>query len=114
MAQAVADAVGQATSDLGFVRLAAEPFARTPQKSIDYAVMERTERAAVVEGRFRWSDIGSWDAVFEIAPRDESGNATHGPVVAVDAKDCIIHAEDRLTVVLGVDDLIVVTTPDAV
>ncbi len=58
----------RATIDLGFVRLDAEAFARAPQKSIDYAVMEKTDRAAVVEGRFRWSDIGSWDAVFDIAP----------------------------------------------
>ena len=76
--------------------------------------MEKTDRAAVVEGRFRWSDIGSWDAVFEVAPRDAGGNAASGPVLAVDAKGCIVHAEGRLTAVLGVEDLIVVSTPDAV
>ena len=59
----------------------AQAFARAPQKSIDYAVMEKTDRAAVVEGRFRWSDIGSWDAIFDIAERDAAGNAVHGPVV---------------------------------
>jgi mannose-1-phosphate guanylyltransferase/mannose-6-phosphate isomerase len=68
----------------------------------------------VVEGRFRWSDIGSWDAVFDVAPRDEGGNAASGPVLAVDAKGCVVHAEGRLTAVLGVEDLIVVSTPDAV
>jgi len=114
MAQAVAEAVGQATSDLGFVRLAAEPFARAPQKSIDYAVMERTERAAVVEGRFRWSDIGNWAAIAEIAAADGAGNVTRGPAVALDARDCLIQADDILTAVIGVEDLMVVTTRDAV
>jgi len=114
MAEAVEAAVAGAETDLGFIRLDAQAFARAPQKSIDYAVMEKTEHAVVVESRFRWSDIGSWDAVFDVAPRDENGNATRGPVVAVDAKDCIVHAEERMTVVLGLNDLIVVTTPDAV
>ena len=114
MVEAIEAAIAAAKTDLGFVRLDTEAFARAPQKSIDYAVMEKTERAAVVESRFRWSDIGSWDAVFEIAPRDERGNATSGPVVTFDTKDCIVHAEDRLTAVLGLNDLIVVTTPDAV
>ena len=90
------------------------PFPRRPQKSIDYAVMEKTDRAAVVEGRFRWSDIGSWDAVFEVASRDQAGNATSGPALAVDATGCMVHAEGKLTAVLGAEDLIVVSTPDAV
>src|SRR5215469_7305012 len=116
MAKAVEDAVAAADidSELGFVRLDAQAFARAPQKSIDYAVMEKTTHSAVVEGRFRWSDIGSWDAVLEVAACDERGNAASGPVLAVDAKRCIVRAEGRLTAVLGVADLIVVTTPDAV
>ena len=114
MAQAVEEAAAAAATDLGFVRLAPEAFGRAPQKSIDYAVMEKTARAAVVEGRFRWSDIGSWDAVFEVAPRDEAGNSASGPALAIDAKGCVVHAEGRLTAVLGVEDLIVVSTPDAV
>jgi mannose-1-phosphate guanylyltransferase / mannose-6-phosphate isomerase len=114
MAEAVEEAVAAARTDLGFVRLDEQAFGRAPQKSIDYAVMEKTDRAAVIEGRFRWSDIGSWDAVLDVAPRDSAGNAASGPVVAIDAKDCVVHAEDRLTVVLGVADLIVVTTTDAV
>src|SRR5215472_12557644 len=95
MAQAVGAAVAEAVADLGFVRLDEAAFGRATQKSIDYAVMEKTDRAAVVEGRFRWSDIGSWDAVFEVSSPDPAGNAASGPV-------------------LGVADLIVVTTPDAV
>ena len=76
--------------------------------------MEKTDRAAVVAGRFRWSDIGSWDAIFDIAPRDKSGNAIYGAVVTTDSNNCVIHSPDRLTAVIGVDDLVVVTTPDAV
>ena len=66
MAAAIEAAVEKATTDLGFLRLAPDAFARAPQKSIDYAVMEKTDRAAVVAGDFRWSDIGSWDALFDI------------------------------------------------
>jgi mannose-1-phosphate guanylyltransferase/mannose-6-phosphate isomerase len=114
MVEAVEQAVAAATEDLGFVRLNREAFARAPQKSIDYAVMEKTDRAAVVEGRYHWSDIGSWDAIFNIVGRDKDGNGTRGPVVALDSENCLIHAEERLTAVLGVKDLVVVTTPDAV
>ena len=114
MAAAVEEAVASATADLGFVRLGADAFARAPQKSIDYAVMEKTDRTAVVAGNFRWSDIGSWDALFDITPRDESGNVTHGPVVAEDTRGCVIHSDGRLTAAIGVNDLVVVSTADAV
>jgi mannose-1-phosphate guanylyltransferase/mannose-6-phosphate isomerase len=114
MAAAVHAAVAGASGDLGFVRLESTAFATAPQKSIDYAVMEKTDCAAVVSGDFRWSDIGSWDAIFDIAERDASGNAVHGVVVTADARNCVIHSDDRLTAVLGAKDLVVVSTPDAV
>jgi mannose-1-phosphate guanylyltransferase/mannose-6-phosphate isomerase len=114
MATAVEAAVAGAKDDLGFVRLDPAAFAAAPQKSIDYAVMEKTDRAAVVVGRFRWSDIGSWDAIFDIAERDKSGNAVYGTVVTTDARNCVIHSPGRLTAVVGADDLVVVSTPDAV
>jgi mannose-1-phosphate guanylyltransferase/mannose-6-phosphate isomerase len=114
MVTAVEAAVASASNDLGFVRLEAQAFGSAPQKSIDYAVMEKTDRAAVIAGNFRWSDIGSWDAIFDIAERDKSGNAIHGTVVTSDARNCVIHSVDRLTAVLGADDLVVVSTPDAV
>ncbi|MBV8753433.1 MAG: mannose-1-phosphate guanylyltransferase/mannose-6-phosphate isomerase [Hyphomicrobiales bacterium] len=114
VAQAADAAVTNATTDLGFVRLDAEAFARAPQISIDYAVMERTERAAVVEGRFRWSDVGNWAAIFEVTERDAAGNAAHGPAVALDAQDCLIHADDVLTAVVGAKDMMVVASRDAV
>ncbi|HZP76320.1 MAG TPA: mannose-1-phosphate guanylyltransferase/mannose-6-phosphate isomerase [Pseudolabrys sp.] len=114
MEAAITAAVEGISTDLGFLRLHPEAFARAPQKSIDYALMEKTDRAAVVEGRFRWSDIGSWDAIFDIAPRDAAGNAMQGQVIAVDSSNSVVHSNDRLTAVLGVKDLVVVTTPDAV
>ena len=111
---AVEAAVANASTDLGFVRLEAGAFGSAPQKSIDYAVMEKTDRAAVVAGNFRWSDIGSWDAIFDIAEHDKSGNAVHGTVVMSDAHNCVVHSVDRLIAVVGADDLVVVSTPDAV
>jgi mannose-1-phosphate guanylyltransferase/mannose-6-phosphate isomerase len=114
MADAVDEAAAQATNDLGFLRLDPESFARAPQKSIDYAVMEKTDHAAVVEGAFRWSDIGSWDALFDITPRDKEGNVLQGPVTTMDARNCVVYSDQRLTAVVGVEDLVVVSTTDAV
>jgi mannose-1-phosphate guanylyltransferase/mannose-6-phosphate isomerase len=114
MAAAIEAAVDNATTDLGFLRLNPDAFARAPQKSIDYAVMEKTDRAAVVEGSFRWSDIGSWDALFDITPRDGAGNVVQGPVVTTDASGCMVHSDGRLTAVVGINDLVVVSTSDAV
>ncbi|MEP7029333.1 MAG: mannose-1-phosphate guanylyltransferase/mannose-6-phosphate isomerase [Pseudolabrys sp.] len=114
MAQAIEAAVKNATSDLGFVRLQPEAFARAPQKSIDYAVMEKTDRAAVVAGDFRWSDIGSWDALFDITPPDAAGNIVHGPVVTMDTSSSVVHSDGKLTAVIGVKDMVVVSTSDAV
>ena len=114
IAEAIEAAVAKATTDLGFLRLQPEAFARAPQKSIDYAVMEKTDRAAVVEGDFRWSDIGSWDALFDIRPPDAAGNVVHGPAVTLDATGCVLHSDGRLVTAVGVKDLVVVSTSDAV
>jgi mannose-1-phosphate guanylyltransferase / mannose-6-phosphate isomerase len=114
MADAIEAAVKNATDDLGFLRLDPAGFASAPQKSIDYAVMEKTDRAAVIAGDFRWSDIGSWDALFEITPRDAQGNVVQGEVVTMDARNCIVHSDGRLTTMIGVEDLVVVSTSDAV
>ncbi len=114
MAAAIDAAVKSAATDLGFLRLQPEAFAKAPQKSIDYAVMEKTDRAAVVTGNFRWSDIGSWDALFDIMPRDAEGNVVHGPVVTMDASGCVVYSDGRLTTAVGVKDLVVVSTSDAV
>ena len=119
MAASVDAAVATASNDLGFVRLESSAFSRATQKSIDYAVMERTDLAAVALGDFLWSDIGSWDALYDIAPpdsksRDAAGNVLQGSVVTMDAKGCVVHSNDRLTAVVGVNDLVVVSTSDAV
>jgi mannose-1-phosphate guanylyltransferase / mannose-6-phosphate isomerase len=114
MAAAVKAAVGNASDDLGFVRLQPEAFARAPQKSIDYAVMEKTDRAAVIAGDFRWSDIGSWDALFDITKPDTQGNVVQGQAVTMDTTGCVVHSDERLTTLVGVKDLVVVSTSDAV
>jgi mannose-1-phosphate guanylyltransferase/mannose-6-phosphate isomerase len=114
MAEAIEAAVAKASTDLGFLRLDPDAFARAPQKSIDYAVMEKTDRAAVVAGDFRWSDIGSWDALFDITPPDAGGNVLHGPAVTIDSTGCIVHSDGQLVAAAGVKDMVIVTTSDAV
>ena len=115
MAEAAKAAVNGLTRDLDFLRLAPEPFARAPKKSIDYAVMERTKRAAVVPADIGWSDVGSWNAVWDILDHDGAGNATEGPVVMLDSRNSLVRSEKSLlTTVIGLDDIIVVSTADAV
>jgi mannose-1-phosphate guanylyltransferase/mannose-6-phosphate isomerase len=114
IAAAAAAAVDKATEDLGFLRLDKEAFEASPAKSIDHAVMERTKRAAVVAGNFRWSDIGSWDSLSELSAPDDNGNIFHGDVVAMEAKNCLVHSNNRLTTLIGTRDLVVVSTSDAV
>jgi mannose-1-phosphate guanylyltransferase / mannose-6-phosphate isomerase len=115
MAEAATAAVRGLTRDLDFLRLAAEPFARAPKKSIDYAIMERTQLAAVVPADLGWSDVGSWSAVWDILDHDGAGNATDGPVVMLDSRNSLVRSEDSvLTTVVGLDDVIVVSTADAV
>jgi mannose-1-phosphate guanylyltransferase / mannose-6-phosphate isomerase len=115
MAEAATAAVRGLTRDLDFLRLAAEPFARAPKKSIDYAIMERTQLAAVVPADLGWSDVGSWSAVWDVLDHDGAGNATDGPVVMLDSRNSLVRSEDSvLTTVVGLDDVIVVSTADAV
>jgi mannose-1-phosphate guanylyltransferase/mannose-6-phosphate isomerase len=115
MAEAAKAAVAGLTRDLDFLRLASEPFARAPKKSIDYAVMQRTKLAAVVPSDLGWSDIGSWSSVWDVLDHDAAGNATDGPVVMLDSRNSLVHSEESvLTTVIGLDDVIVVSTADAV
>jgi len=115
MAEAARAAVDGMTRDLDFLRLAAEPFGRAPRKSIDYAVMERTKLAAVVRADMGWSDVGSWDAVWDNLERDTSGNAISGPAVVLDSRNSLVRAEDGiLTAVVGIDNAVVIATGDAV
>jgi mannose-1-phosphate guanylyltransferase/mannose-6-phosphate isomerase len=115
MAQAAKASVAGLTRDLDFLRLAAEPFSRAPMKSIDYAVMERTKLAAVVPADLGWSDVGNWNSVWDVLDHDAAGNATDGPVVVMDTRNSLIRSEESvLTTVVGLDDVIVVSTADAV
>jgi len=115
MAQAAKAAVAGATRDLDFLRLAPEDFARAPKKSIDYAVMERTRRAAVVPADLGWSDIGSWSTVWDILGHDAAGNASSGPVVLSDTRNSLVRSEESvLTTVVGLEDVVVISTADAV
>jgi len=115
IAAAATQAVEGMARDLDFLRLPAEPFALAPKKSIDYAVMERTDRAAVVPVDLGWSDVGSWSAVWDVMSHDAEGNASTGSVVFYDSRNSLVRSEDAiLTAVVGLEDIIVVSTPDAV
>ena len=108
-------AMAEKSVDGPFVRPAAEPFLSCPAISVDYAVLEKTDRACVVPVDMRWSDVGSWDALWEIAAKDGRDNMIHGHVVAIDADGCLLRGEDGITVAaLGVENLVVVATRDAV
>ncbi len=106
--------IADARSDRGIMHLDETAFAASPKISIDYAVMQKSRNVAVVSGRFRWSDIGSWDAIWEILPHDENGNAALGRGMAVESRNCLVHSEGILTTVIGGRDLVVVATVDAV
>jgi mannose-1-phosphate guanylyltransferase/mannose-1-phosphate guanylyltransferase/mannose-6-phosphate isomerase len=97
-----------------FVRLPEADFASSPSISIDYAVMERTTKAAVVPAGFQWSDVGSYSALWEAAAKDEAGNVCGSRDLLIDAKDCYLHSEAQMIAALGVEGLVVVATDDAI
>ena len=107
-------ALAAARADADFIRLDPAAFAACPGDSIDYAVMEHTARAAVVPIAMGWSDLGSWDALWEMSGRDPQGNALAGNVVAEDTRNCYLRSEAGLVAAIGVEDLVVVATDDAV
>ena len=114
---AIVDAVraahAAARHDGDFVRLDKEAFAACPSDSIDYAVMEKTAEAMVLPVDIGWNDVGSWSALWDVAERDGDGNAHHGDVIAVDSRNSYAYAQ-RLVALVGVDDIVVVETDDAV
>jgi mannose-1-phosphate guanylyltransferase / mannose-6-phosphate isomerase len=112
--EAVQKAVADRRPDLGFIRLEAQAFALSPKISIDHAVAERTTRCAVVPADFGWSDVGSWDALWGVTRKDAEGNAAIGDVTLQGARDCYIRSEGILTAVVGLRDVVVVSTKDAV
>ncbi len=111
---AVQKAWQEKTTDLGFILPGKDAFTASPSDSIDYAIMQVTDRAAVVPAQFGWSDVGSWDSLWQIAPKDDNGNVINGDTLVLDTKKSYIRAENRLVAVIGLDDVIVVETADAV
>ena len=114
MATAAKAAVAQLTRDLDFLRLEEHAFETCPSISIDYAIMEKTERAVVVAAAFDWSDIGSWSALWTRGDKDRAGNVAIGDVVLEDASGCYVRGEGPLVAALGVEDLVITATPDVV
>jgi len=112
--EAVTPAIGQAVADIDFLRLDAKAFGRAPSASIDYAVMEHTERAAVVPSDFGWSDVGSWSALWDITGKTQAGNVEVGDVISVDCHDSYLRGDGVLVAGVGLKDVIVVATEDAV
>lgn len=109
-----AEALTAAGSDLGFIVLDKGAFQRAAKTSIDYAVMERTGHAAVVPGSFGWSDIGGWNAVWDLAPKDEAGNAILGKGYVLGGSNNLIHSGGDVVAVVGMDNVAVIATGDAV
>jgi Nucleotidyl transferase len=104
MAEAAERAVAKAKQDLNFLVLDAEAFAEAPKKSIDFAVMERTGKAAVVPADIGWSDVGNWEAVWQLSKRDGKGNSIRGRGVVMNASNVHVRSDVHLTTVVGVDD----------
>ncbi|WP_418641902.1 mannose-1-phosphate guanylyltransferase/mannose-6-phosphate isomerase [Vibrio chaetopteri] len=100
--------------DLDFIRMSSELFSQIPDESIDFAVMEKTKKAVVVPMDANWSDVGSWSALWGVSNKDEQGNATRGDVLTEQTQNSYIYSQDKLVATVGVDNLIVVETKDAV
>ena len=118
IANATRTAWAGSKTDAKFVRPAKAEFAAVPSESVDYAVMEHCPGSAIdirmVPLNAGWNDLGAWDAVWQVAGKDEQGNAAHGDVISRDSRNTLVHATSRLVSLVGVQDLIVVETPDAV
>lgn len=114
MYAACGEAFNKSRRDADFIRLDKVAFAACPADSIDYAVMEKTGNAVMIPLDAAWNDVGSWSALWDVTHKDAAGNAVKGDVLTVDAANSFLHAESKLLAVVGVRDLIVVETDDAV
>ena len=114
IATATRAALDAGSEDLDFFRLDRAAFAEAPAESIDYAVMEKTDRAAVVPVDMGWSDVGSWRALWEIGSKDNAGNVVVGDVMQVGARDCYLRSDGTLVAAIGLEDFVVVASTDAV
>lgn len=107
-------AVGNAKTDLDFLRLDKEAFSASPEDSIDYAVMEKSDKVQVVPLTAGWSDVGAWGAVWDVAAKDADGNAVRGDVMLQGMKNSYVHAGHRLVAAIGLENVMIVETSDAV
>ena len=107
-------ALAGATRDLDFLRLEERAFEACPSISMDYAMMEKTDNAVVVPATFDWSDVGSWSALWSMADKDPSGNVVIGDAVMEDTSGCYVRGDGQLVAALGVEDLVIATSPDVV
>jgi mannose-1-phosphate guanylyltransferase/mannose-6-phosphate isomerase len=107
-------ALAAAKSDLDFVRIDKPLFMECPADSIDYAVMEKTDKAVVIPLAAGWNDVGSWSALWDVIAKDAAGNAISGDVLTVDTENSFLHSGHRLIAAIGVSDLVIVETADAV
>lgn len=114
MLTAMAEAVRHGMRDGKFFRLDSKAMASSPSDSIDYALMEKTDKAAVVAANLDWSDIGSWKALWEISSKDDQGNVTVGDVILEETRNCMVRSESKLVATVGLEDTLVVETADAV
>jgi mannose-1-phosphate guanylyltransferase/mannose-6-phosphate isomerase len=112
--EAAKDALAKAKRDADFVRLDADAFGAAPNISIDYALMERTDRAAIVPCAIGWSDVGAWSALWDIREQDGEGNVLLGDVIVHDSTGSYVHAGKQLAALVGVKDLVVIATDDAI
>lgn len=112
--ETVSKSVQSATRDLDFVRLDGASFAEAPAISVDYAIMQETKSAAVIQSDFNWSDVGSWDMIWQLSDKDADNNATEGNVVLHHTTNSYVRSPGILTTVVGLHDIIVITTRDAV
>ena len=114
IAAATAAAVELAKKDLDFIVLDKEFFANAPKTSIDYAVMERTKRAAVLAADVGWSDVGEWSTVWRLSSQDADGNSLRGRAVAINLSNVLVRSDEHLAAVIGLKDVIVIATGDAI
>lgn len=108
------NAIRESKNDLDFVRLDKASFEQCPEDSIDYAVMEKTEHAVVVPLNANWNDVGAWNSVWGVSQKDENGNSLRGDVITHNTHNSLIHAETRLVSTLGLENVVVIETADAV
>ena len=113
MLESCKQALKNAKVDSDFIRLDKDIFSTCPADSIDYAVMEKTDKAVVIPLEAGWNDVGSWSALWDVREKDTFGNAINGDVFTIDTKNSLIHAHSKMVAVIGVENLVVVETSDA-